>query len=292
MKIHFTKEHEFFIGIDSDGCVFDTMEIKQKECFCPTFIEKFELQAISRYARQTWEFVNLYSSSRGCNRFKAIIRTMDLLRKRESVKKRGIDPPAMEHLKNWVNEETQLGNPALKKRLESDSSSELERVYDYSTTSNTVIKRVVHHIPPFPWVNESLKSFASFADCLVVSQTPYEALAREWEEHGIDTLVQAIAGQEMGTKEQHIRIAASGKYADDKILMIGDAPGDLHAAKANGALFFPITPGSEEQSWERLFSEGIDKLKNGTFRGVYQEQLTAEFLKELPEQPQWEDMVL
>ena len=23
---------EFFIGIDSDGCVFDTMEIKQKEC--------------------------------------------------------------------------------------------------------------------------------------------------------------------------------------------------------------------------------------------------------------------
>jgi hypothetical protein len=30
-------EKEFFIGIDSDGCAFDTMEIKQKECFevCP-----------------------------------------------------------------------------------------------------------------------------------------------------------------------------------------------------------------------------------------------------------------
>ena len=31
-------EKEFFIGIDSDGCAFDTMEIKQKECFCPNFI--------------------------------------------------------------------------------------------------------------------------------------------------------------------------------------------------------------------------------------------------------------
>ena len=25
------KKHDFFIGIDSDGCVFDTMEVKQKE---------------------------------------------------------------------------------------------------------------------------------------------------------------------------------------------------------------------------------------------------------------------
>jgi len=25
--------HDFFIGIDSDGCVFDTMEIKQKKIF-------------------------------------------------------------------------------------------------------------------------------------------------------------------------------------------------------------------------------------------------------------------
>ena len=63
---------EFFIGIDSDGCVFDTMEIKQKECFCPMFIKHFQLQRISKYARETWEFVNLYSKTRGVNRFKAI----------------------------------------------------------------------------------------------------------------------------------------------------------------------------------------------------------------------------
>ena len=27
--------HPFFVGIDSDGCAFDSMEIKHKECFCP-----------------------------------------------------------------------------------------------------------------------------------------------------------------------------------------------------------------------------------------------------------------
>jgi hypothetical protein len=31
----FQPRHEFFVGIDSDGSVFDTMGIKQRECFCP-----------------------------------------------------------------------------------------------------------------------------------------------------------------------------------------------------------------------------------------------------------------
>ena len=29
----FRKTHEFFVGIDSDGCAFDTMEVKHKERF-------------------------------------------------------------------------------------------------------------------------------------------------------------------------------------------------------------------------------------------------------------------
>ena len=68
------KKHDFFIGIDSDGCVFDTMEVKQKECFCPNFIRHFGFQAASKYAREVWEFVNLYSKTRGCNRFLAVAR--------------------------------------------------------------------------------------------------------------------------------------------------------------------------------------------------------------------------
>ena len=50
------KKHEFFIGFDSDGCVFDSMEVKHKECFCPAFIKHYNMQPASKYAREVWEF--------------------------------------------------------------------------------------------------------------------------------------------------------------------------------------------------------------------------------------------
>ena len=50
---------DFLVGIDSDGCVFDSMEIKHKECFIPNIIKFWGLQAVSKYAREAAEFVNL-----------------------------------------------------------------------------------------------------------------------------------------------------------------------------------------------------------------------------------------
>lgn len=47
----FKRQHSYFVGIDSDGCVFDTMEIKHKECFIPNIIKHWGLQAVSKYAR-------------------------------------------------------------------------------------------------------------------------------------------------------------------------------------------------------------------------------------------------
>src|SRR5664280_3570059 len=35
----FQPRNNHFIGIDSDGCVFDAMEIKHKECFIPATIK-------------------------------------------------------------------------------------------------------------------------------------------------------------------------------------------------------------------------------------------------------------
>jgi hypothetical protein len=37
----FKPKKKFFVGIDSDGCAFDTMGIKQRECFCPWMIGCF-----------------------------------------------------------------------------------------------------------------------------------------------------------------------------------------------------------------------------------------------------------
>ncbi len=70
--------------------------------------------------------------------------------------------------------------------------------------------------------------------------------------------------------------------------MIGDAPGDFHAAEANGCLFFPINPGEEERSWKRFCAEGVDKFLAGEFAGDYQQALLDEFDTYLPEHPKWE----
>ena len=58
--------------------------------------------------------------------------------------------------------------------------------------------------------------------------------------------------------------------------MIGDALGDYNAATANNALFFPITPGNEDASWERLHNEGLTKFFSGKYSGEYQKELLDE----------------
>jgi len=284
----FKPTQEFFIGLDSDGCVFDTMEIKHKECFCPAFINYFGLQPVAKYARETWEFVNLYSTTRGANRFVVVIRSLDLLAQRPEVKARGVQITRMQGLRDWIERETKLGNPALEAEVQRTHDPHLTVALGWSKAVNAAIKTMVHHIPPFPRVRESLEKMTQQADVIVVSQTPTEALEREWREHEIDKYVHLIAGQELGTKTEHIKFAASGKYAPEKILMVGDAPGDYRAAQGNGALFYPIIPGYEETSWQRFFDESLDRFFTGDYAGDYEQQLVAEFNKHLPEKAPWQ----
>jgi phosphoglycolate phosphatase-like HAD superfamily hydrolase len=127
------------------------------------------------------------------------------------------------------------------------------------------------------------------ADVIVVSQTPTEALVREWAQLGIDRMVRFIAGQELGTKSEHLAFAAKGKYPANKILMIGDAPGDLKAASSVGALFYPIVPGNEDESWKRFYEEALGKFFAMTYEGAYQEGLLDVFRKSLPEKAPWQN---
>lgn len=279
--------NEFFIGIDSDGCVFDTMEIKHKECFCPNFIKSFDLQKVSKYARETWEFVNLYSKTRGVNRFLALVEAMELLGQRPEVKEWDINIPDMAPLKKWISKETRLGNPALKSYAQQVNDPIIDKALAWSLKVNKDIEDMVYGMGPFPYAEKVLPKIQEKADALVVSQTPVEALEREWEESDIKKYVHIIAGQEYGTKTEHLDLAAKGKYPDNKILMIGDAPGDLNAANANGVLFYPINPGNENQSWKRFYEEALERFFNLQYDGEYQQALKDEFNACLPEKPNW-----
>ncbi len=279
--------NEFFVGFDSDGCVFDTMEIKHKECFCPNYIKYFGLQSVSKYAREAWEFVNLYSKTRGANRFITLIESIRLLNERADVQRRGAVMPDLTPVIEWTKNETKLGNPVLTEYAAKVQNKMIDRTLEWSLAVNKTVGDMVYGISPFPYVRDVLNKIEGKADSIVVSQTPVEALEREWKENGMDGFVRVIAGQEFGTKTEHLALAAAGKYPAEKILMIGDAPGDRKAAESNGVLFYPINPGSEEASWERLNNEGLDKFFDGTYAGEYQTELIKEFESYLPELPPW-----
>jgi phosphoglycolate phosphatase-like HAD superfamily hydrolase len=280
---------DFFIGIDSDGCAFDSMEIKHKECFIPNIIKYWSLQAVSKFAREAAEFVNLYSKWRGTNRWPALVNAVDLLADWDEPMARGAKLPDFPNVRAFVEQdEYPHSNEGLKLYIDANpGKADLEIAWKWTHAVNETVADMVHGVPPFPSLRKSLEKLKGKADMIVVSATPVPALTREWKEHNIDQFVSVIAGQEMGKKAQHLQMAAKGKYADDHILMIGDAPGDMRAAKANNALFYPINPGNEEASWQRFYEEAVDKFLNEEYAGEYEAKVIAEFESYLPEKPPW-----
>ncbi|HML21081.1 MAG TPA: HAD hydrolase-like protein [Aggregatilinea sp.] len=282
-------QHAFFIGIDSDGCAFDTMELKHKECFAPNTIKHWGLQPVSKYARDAALFVNLYSKWRGINRWPALVMVLDLLRERDEVIRRGVTIPQADSLRAFIAQEKYPhSDSGLRAYMaEHPGDPDLERGLAWTTAINDAVADMVVGVSPFPFVRESLIDMQNKADMIVVSATPNRALEQEWNEHGIAQYMRMIAGQEYGSKTVCLGAAAAGRYDPDKILMIGDAPGDMKAAKANGALFYPVNPGDEERSWERFYNEAMGRFFDCAYAGEYEAALIREFETYLPDTPPW-----
>ena len=287
-----TSRHDAFVGLDSDGCVFPTMELKQKQCFHAEIIRHWSLEKLERPLRECAEFVNLYSRWRGQNRFPALLKTFELFADRADVRASGVPLPDTTALKKFINSGQPLSNATLEKEAARTGATELVRLLLWSLAVNANVERNVKNLAPFRGVRECVEKICTSADLIVVSQTPEEALIREWQASGLEKFPALIAGQELGTKAEHLQLAAGKKYAAGRVLMIGDAFGDLHAARAASALFFPVNPGHEETSWQRLRAEAFDKFLAGTFAGDYEAGLIAEFEALLPEMPPWKNKAM
>jgi phosphoglycolate phosphatase-like HAD superfamily hydrolase len=279
----YQPDHERLVCIDSDGCAFDTMELKHKECFCPATIQAWGLQAISKYAREAWEYCNLYSRDRGRSRFYEILLVMDFLKEREEVQEYGFALPDITPLRHWVHTAPLLNNEELARHGDDPI---MRQALHWSLEMNRRVEEMVKGVPPFPGVEESLRQLKGKADIAVVSATPREALEREWAEHDLIGQVKIICAQEDGSKKECIA-ALAPHYEKDKVLMIGDAPGDQEAASENGALFYPIIPGEEIKSWKRFSKYGVFQFLAGTYAGEAQAQAIAAFDESLNHAPPW-----
>ena len=284
----FAAQKPYLICIDSDGCAFDTMEIKHKECFCPAYIDHFSLQPISKYAREAWEYTNLYSVTRGFHRMLTLLDSLDLLEKRADVRERQFTVPNHTALRRWVDTAPVLNNDCLAQAAaEQPDAPILRHALEWSLDVNERVGHMVHGIPPFPYVRECLEALHARADIVIVSATQKKALDREWGEHDLMRYVACACGQESGSKARIIE-ALKPQYTPGHVLMIGDAPGDLKAAHTNGVLFYPIRPGEETASWLEF-----GKIFPAFLEGEYEAQeaaLIARFHRLLPTAPPWKSI--
>jgi phosphoglycolate phosphatase-like HAD superfamily hydrolase len=285
--IHFNKQHDTLVGVDSDGCVFHSMELKQKLCFHGEIIKHFELESIAPFVVQAAEFVNLYSQWRGANRFKALLKIFEELAEWTDVVETGVPLPELEAIRSFVESGVALSNDTLEDEVKRTGNDVLRRMLAWSEEINRNVREKIDLVPVFPGVRESLERMHAHSDVFVVSQTPTTTVMHEWGRHDLLQYVQMVAGPEIGAKAECLALAMKGRYARERVLMIGDAPGDLNAAMEAGACFYPINPGHEEASWRRFREEAYDRFLAGRFDAAYARDLADEFNALLPETPPW-----
>jgi len=286
--IHFVKRHDTLVGVDSDGCVFNSMELKQKLCFHAEIIKHFELDVIAPQVVRAAEFVNLYSQWRGANRFKALLKIFEVLAEWTEVVETGVPLPELEAIRSFVESGVALSNDTLEAEVKRTGHDVLRRMLAWSEEINRNVREKISLVPTFAGVRECLERMYAHSDVFVVSQTPTATVAYEWSQHDLLTYVQLVAGPELGAKAEHLKLAMKGRYAPRSVLMIGDAPGDQKAAAEAGACFYPINPGHEEESWRRLRDETYDRFLTGHYDPAYERILIREFNALLPDRPPWD----
>lgn len=284
--INFLPKRETFVGIDSDGCVFDTMEIKQKDFFHPAIIRQWGLESIEPQVRAAAEFTYLYSTYRGLNRFLGLCKTFELLNDWPEARDHAALPDPTD-LRTYCDSGLPLSNATIQAEAKSTGSSILEATYTWSVELNEAIDQNMSDPPPFQGVEKALKRIHETSDAIVISQTQAVALLKDWYRDDLAKYVSVIAGPELGSKVDHFTMAAVDRYPTNAILMMGDAPGDMATAQAIGCNFFPINPGHEVESWKRFMDEAYAKFLAGGFSEEYQNQLNQEFKALLPRIPPW-----
>jgi phosphoglycolate phosphatase-like HAD superfamily hydrolase len=271
----FTKENEYLICIDSDGCAMDTMDIKHISCFGPEWIKTFGLEKYESEALEYWNKINLYSATRGINRFKGL--AMGLL----EMERRGVLVEGLDSFVNWTNKAKELSNPALMAECQKVRSSCMELALLWSIRVNRAISELPKLDKPFPNVKLAMEEMVREADLVAVSSANGQAVEEEWTKHGLKGYTKALLCQEAGSKSFCISELLKKGYDAHKVCMVGDAPGDRDAAFDNQVCFYPIVVGKEGESWRRLKEEAFPRLLSGEFDQAYQEELLADFNKVL-----------
>lgn len=274
---HFVKNREYLVCVDSDGCAMDTMDIKHFRCFGPCMVEEWGLEEWAQPILARWNEINLYTMTRGVNRFKGLAMALDEINAQYTAIE-GLD-----ELKAWAASAPELSNGALEKALPAAQGPCLAKALSWSKKVNAAINALPEsEKKPFDGAAAGLAAAHAAADVAVVSSANREAVEEEWARCGLLGSVDVLCCQDAGSKAACIAQLKAKGYAPDHILMVGDAPGDKAAAEKNGVWFYPILVRHEAESWAELVSTALARLTSGAY-APYGEGLAEKFLANLGE---------
>ena len=276
----FTKKHEYLICVDSDGCAMDTMDCKHFRCFGPCMVTEWNLEEWREPVLFRWNEVNLYQMTRGINRFKALAICLKEIHE-EYTPIEGIDT-----FVRWTETAHALSNDSILKAIEECPDSKEKKIFEKALAWSKAVNSGINALPeelkvPYDGAGDGLAAAHTIADVAVVSSANRDAVEEEWATHGLLDHVDIVLAQDCGSKAHCIAEMLKFGYSPDKVLMVGDAPGDSEAAETNGVYYYPILVNKESESWQEFLSTALNKLKDGTYGGAYQEEKKKEFLRNL-----------
>lgn len=271
----FAKQKDYLICVDSDGCAMDTMDIKHFRCFGPCMVEEWGLEEWAEPILNRWNTINLYSGTRGINRFKGLAMALTEIDKVY----RPIEGVA--ELTAWAEHAPELSNQAIAEAAKTAKGPALAKALAWSKKVNAAIDALPESDKkPFPGVAEALAAAHKRADVAIVSSANREAVEEEWTRCGLLPSVDVLCCQDSGSKAACIAQLKAKGYDPAHILMVGDAPGDQAAAGKNGVMFYPILARHEADSWAEFTAKALPALLSGSY-GPYGQEIAKRFEKNL-----------
>lgn len=272
----FKKKKEFLICIDSDGCAIDSMNIKHIECFGPCMVKEWNLEKWEDIILKRWNEINLYTMTRGTNRFLALSMALSEIDKTYHLIE------GIKEFKKWAEQAAELSNQAVEEMYKTTGIEIFDRALSWSKAVNQAITQLPEEaIKPFHGVKEGLQSAQQYADVAIVSSANAEAVQAEWKRYELLEKTDICLTQNEGSKAYCIKKMLEKGYQKNHVLMIGDAPGDKKAAESNGVLYYPILVRQENKSWDIFITEALPKFLEETYEGSYQEQQNQKFEENL-----------
>ncbi|CAM3118107.1 HAD family hydrolase [Streptobacillus ratti] len=246
------------VCVDSDGCVMDTMNYKHIECFGPLAADLWNIEEREEFLT-LWNNINLYSKTRGINRFQGLNEIFKIFSEKYPKYSK------LNDVDNWIKTTNELSNNSLIREIETKNSEELKKALNWSLEVNKRIVSLEGMDKPFEKVKEAFEEMKDKVKIVIVSSANKEAILSEWERHDLLKYVDIVMGQDMGTKKDCIKKILDEGIDVNDVLMIGDSPGDITAAKENNVYFYPIIFDDEARSWIRFKEEILDKFINNQY---------------------------